>query len=82
MTLVRFLTLIEIYHKTIKFEYMKKIGLTGGIGSGKTYVAHILEKIGYPIYNSDKRAKELSNVHPEIQLKLKTVFGKIRALFR
>ena len=55
---------------------MKKIGLTGGIGSGKTYVATILEKIGYPIYNSDKRAKELSNEHPEIQVKLKTVFGK------
>ncbi len=76
MTLFKFLTLIEINHKTIKFEDMKKIGLTGGIGSGKTYVATILEKIGYPIYNSDKRAKELSNEHPEIQVKLKTVFGK------
>lgn len=54
---------------------MKKIGLTGGIGSGKTFVANILEKMGYPVYYSDKRAKELSNEHPKIQDKLKEIFG-------
>ena len=54
---------------------MKKIGLTGGIGSGKTYVANILEKMGYPVYYSDERAKEISNKDSEIQDKLKGVFG-------
>lgn len=54
---------------------MKKIGLTGGIGSGKTFIANILEKMGHPVFYSDKRAKELSNEHPEIQDKLKGVFG-------
>ncbi|MDG2152383.1 MAG: dephospho-CoA kinase [Crocinitomicaceae bacterium] len=54
---------------------MKKIGLTGGIGSGKTFIANILEKMGYPVFYSDKRAKELSNQHPEIQEKLKGIFG-------
>lgn len=35
------------------------IGLTGGIGSGKSTVAQLFETMGYPIYNSDERAKEL-----------------------
>ena len=35
------------------------IGLTGGIGSGKTTVAHIFETMGCAVYNSDDRAKEL-----------------------
>ena len=55
---------------------MKQIGLTGGIGSGKTYVANILEKMGHPVYYSDNRSKELSNEHPLIQQKLQNVFGK------
>jgi dephospho-CoA kinase len=32
---------------------MKKIGITGGIGVGKTYVSDILERLNYPVYNSD-----------------------------
>ena len=38
---------------------MKKIGVTGGIGSGKTIVSKILEALEYPVYNSDTRAKEI-----------------------
>ena len=40
---------------------MIKVGLTGGIGSGKSTVAKILLKLGFPVYNSDKRAKWLMN---------------------
>ena len=54
---------------------MKKIGLTGGIGSGKTYVAQILEKMGYPVYYSDTRAKELCNEDPLIIRQLKELLG-------
>ena len=54
---------------------MKKIGLTGGIGSGKTYVAQILEKMGYPVYYSDTRAKELCNEDPLIIRELKKLLG-------
>ena len=36
---------------------MKKVGLTGNIGSGKTTVSHILQILGIPIYNADKQAK-------------------------
>ncbi|MFL5753213.1 MAG: dephospho-CoA kinase [Bacteroidia bacterium] len=38
---------------------MKKAGLTGGIGSGKTVVAGIFKSLSIPIYNSDERAKAL-----------------------
>ena len=54
---------------------MKKIGLTGGIGSGKTYVAQILEKMGYPVYYSDTRAKELCNEDTLIIRQLKEILG-------
>ncbi len=54
---------------------MKKIGLTGGIGSGKTHVANIIEKMGYPVYYSDTQAKELCNEHPLIQKGLLDLFG-------
>lgn len=36
---------------------MIKVGLTGGIGSGKSYVAKIFSALGIPIYNSDLEAK-------------------------
>ncbi len=38
---------------------MKVIGLTGGIGSGKTTVAKVFEELGIPVFNSDKEAKLL-----------------------
>ena len=39
----------------------KIIGLTGGIGSGKTTVAKFIEAMGFPVYNSDQRAKDIVN---------------------
>jgi dephospho-CoA kinase len=38
---------------------MKKIGLTGGIGSGKSYVAEIFHHLGVPVFNSDDVARDL-----------------------
>lgn len=35
------------------------ICITGGIGSGKSSVSQVLQEAGYPVYNSDQRAKEL-----------------------
>ncbi len=35
------------------------IGITGGIGSGKSMVSEYLQKLGYPVYDSDSRAKYL-----------------------
>ena len=38
---------------------MKLIGLTGGIGSGKSTVAYLFKLLGIPVYDSDERAKKL-----------------------
>ena len=55
---------------------IKRIGLTGGIGSGKTTIAHILEAMSYPIYYSDIRAKFLSDEHPTIRTGLIALLGE------
>lgn len=54
---------------------MKRIGLTGGIGSGKSYIARVLEKMGYPVYYSDEQAKVLTDAHSEIRAGLISRFG-------
>ncbi len=54
---------------------MLKIGITGGIGSGKTFVCHILEKLGYPIFYSDKEAKKLMNKNLDLIIKIKELLG-------
>ena len=54
---------------------MKSVGITGGIGSGKSYIARIIEKMGYPIYYADIEAKKLMNNHPLIQKSLIDLFG-------
>lgn len=51
------------------------IGLTGGIGSGKSTVAALFEKNGYPVYNSDQRASFLMESNETIIQKLKFYFG-------
>jgi dephospho-CoA kinase len=51
------------------------VGLTGGIGSGKTYIAKKFQTLGIPIYNSDIRARELMMCDNELIEKLKHLFG-------
>ena len=55
---------------------MKIIGLTGGIGSGKTTVAKMFEELGVPIYNSDLEAKKLMHSSKTIRKKLVDLFGE------
>lgn len=52
----------------------KIIGLTGGIGSGKTTVAQMFMELGVPVYIADARAKEVMD-SPEIAARLKEHFG-------
>jgi dephospho-CoA kinase len=54
---------------------MKVIGITGGIGSGKTFVCRIFETLGIAVYNADMQAKKLMNEHLEIKTALKNLFG-------
>ncbi|WKS95718.1 dephospho-CoA kinase [Riemerella columbina] len=54
----------------------KQIGITGGIGSGKTTVAEWIEQMGYPVYNSDSRAKILVNTDPQLKAKIIALLGE------
>ena len=54
---------------------MLKIGLTGGIGCGKSLVAKFLKQEGIPIINADQIAKEIINSNPEVKSKLIAEFG-------
>jgi dephospho-CoA kinase len=56
---------------------MKHIGLTGGIGSGKTTVSKLLVKNGIPVYDSDSNAKLLMNSSNEIKKLIINHFGKL-----
>ena len=55
---------------------MIKVGLTGGIGSGKSTVAKILLELGFPVYNSDKRAKWLMNNDSILKNNIASIFGE------
>jgi dephospho-CoA kinase len=55
---------------------MLKIGLTGGIGSGKTTVAHIFEVLGIPVFYADDSAKRLMNEDENLQQQIITHFGE------
>jgi dephospho-CoA kinase len=54
---------------------MLKVGLTGGIGSGKTIVGQIFERLGIPVFNADLEAKKITNTDLQIIQALKTEFG-------
>ncbi len=55
---------------------MRVVGLTGGIGSGKTTVARIFEELGVPVYNSDVEAKKLMHSSKKIKKELVALFGE------
>ncbi|MGY8945455.1 MAG: dephospho-CoA kinase [Flavobacteriales bacterium] len=55
---------------------MKNVGLSGGIGSGKTTVSKILKNNGIPVYDSDTRAKFIMNNSYEIKKRIIDNFGK------
>lgn len=54
---------------------MLKIGITGGIGSGKSTVAKIFAILGIPVYYADGAAKRLMETNAELQQSLTAVFG-------
>ncbi len=52
-----------------------KVGITGGIGSGKSIVSRIFQTLGVPIYNSDDRGKYLTKTSKNIISQIKKEFG-------
>jgi dephospho-CoA kinase len=54
---------------------MVQVGLTGGIGSGKTLVCGIFEKLGVPVYYADAEAKRLMNFDADLRQEIVDLFG-------
>ena len=52
-----------------------KTGITGGIGSGKSYVCRLLQKRGYEVYDCDNAAKRLIRTSPVIRRELTDLIG-------
>ncbi|AZA75660.1 dephospho-CoA kinase [Chryseobacterium indoltheticum] len=70
----------EMYSESQKSEpdstpEPKIIGLTGGIGSGKTTVAKFIEDCGFPVYYSDDRAKDIVNDNEDLKVRIKELLG-------
>ena len=54
---------------------MLKIGLTGGIGGGKSTVAKVFEVLGMPVYYADDAAKKLMNEEGPLKQQIQKIFG-------
>ena len=54
---------------------MIRIGITGGIGSGKTYVCQLFQQRGIPIYQCDDEAKRLMTESPLIRRRITQLLG-------
>jgi dephospho-CoA kinase len=55
---------------------MIKVGITGGIGSGKSTVAKVFEVLGIPVYYADDAAKRLMNEDDNLKQKIQALFGE------
>jgi len=56
---------------------MIKVGLTGGIGSGKSLVSEVFIRLGIPVFNADNEAKIIINKDHEVICQIKNSFGDI-----
>ncbi|MFI3323335.1 MAG: dephospho-CoA kinase [Rikenellaceae bacterium] len=55
---------------------MYRVGITGGIGSGKSTLCQLFSELGIPIYNSDAKAKALMSRNSELQNAIVEAFGE------
>ncbi len=53
-----------------------RVGITGGIGSGKSTICKVFKLLGAPVFEADIVAKELQNIHPKIKHGLIHLFGE------
>jgi dephospho-CoA kinase len=52
-----------------------KIGITGGIGSGKSTVCKVFKALGIPVYHADDSARTITDRNPEVIAQIKQAFG-------
>lgn len=55
---------------------MYRVGVTGGIGSGKTLVCSVLQKLGAAVYHADDKARSLMNSDAGLKSGITALFGK------
>ncbi|TVR41572.1 MAG: dephospho-CoA kinase [Cryomorphaceae bacterium] len=55
---------------------MKLVGITGGIGSGKSTVARLIRAMGYPVYDADARARRLQETDAELIEAIVSLLGE------
>lgn len=55
---------------------MLKVGITGGIGSGKSTVAHIFKVLGIAVFDADANAKQLMETDMDLQIAIRSLFGE------
>lgn len=60
----------------MKQNSILKVGLTGGIGCGKSTVSSMLKEHGIPVVDADVISRRVLSLHPEILLKIKDTFGE------
>jgi dephospho-CoA kinase len=53
-----------------------KLGVTGGIGSGKTSVCRVFSVLGIPVFSADAEAREVMDIDTGIMLRINTIVGK------
>lgn len=58
----------------MKFDRKLKVGLTGGIGVGKSYISKIIQKMGWPVFNSDIAAKNLMKNDKDLLVRVNQLF--------
>ncbi|APF27016.1 dephospho-CoA kinase [Clostridium botulinum] len=57
-------------------EGIFKVGLTGGIGAGKSTISEMIKEKNVPVIDADKISRDVLKLYPEILIKVKEVFGK------
>lgn len=76
MLVIRSLWLRIFYYFSPLIYAMLRVGITGGIGSGKSLVTRIFSTIGVPVYYADDAAKRLMNEDVAIRQELISAFGE------
>ena len=56
---------------------MKRIGLTGGIGSGKSFIAEMFRQLGVPVFNSDDEARRIQETDADVLAAIRNAFGDV-----